>query len=175
MLPELCPPRVAIDLLIPTTRPWRSTSWQPELPALIEASVWIITPVVDRHSRALTTPDVTVPSGPSGAPARLACLVSPSDAANSRISRTIRMMGAHPFAGDAAGMDTQRTAARYQIHVRGRLGETLLAAFPGLHATMQGNETVLAGALPDQAALYGVLAQVEALGLELLEVRRDHS
>jgi hypothetical protein len=27
--------------------------------------------------------------------------------------------------------------------------------------------------VPDQAALYGVLAQVEALGLELLEVRRD--
>jgi hypothetical protein len=27
---------------------------------------------------------------------------------------------------------------------------------------------------PDQAALHGVLAQVEALGLELLEVRRLH-
>jgi hypothetical protein len=26
--------------------------------------------------------------------------------------------------------------------------------------------------LPDQAALYGVLAEIEALGLELLEVRR---
>ena len=32
---------------------------------------------------------------------------------------------------------------------------------------------MLAGPLPDQAALYGVLAEVEALGLELLEVRRD--
>jgi hypothetical protein len=32
---------------------------------------------------------------------------------------------------------------------------------------------VLAGALADQAALYGVLAQIEALGLELLEVRRE--
>ena len=32
--------------------------------------------------------------------------------------------------------------------------------------------TVLTGTLPDQAALYGALAQIEALGLELLEVRR---
>jgi hypothetical protein len=31
---------------------------------------------------------------------------------------------------------------------------------------------VLSGALADQAALYGVLTQIEALGLELLEVRR---
>ena len=31
---------------------------------------------------------------------------------------------------------------------------------------------MLTGALPDQAAPYGVLADVEALGLELLQVRR---
>jgi hypothetical protein len=30
---------------------------------------------------------------------------------------------------------------------------------------------VLTGALPDQAALFGVLGHIEALGLELLEVR----
>jgi hypothetical protein len=60
----------------------------------------------------------------------------------------------------------------YQIRVRGRLGRTMRAAFPGLRATAQGEDTLLAGALPDQAALYGVLARIEALGLELLEVRR---
>jgi hypothetical protein len=47
------------------------------------------------------------------------------------------------------------------------------AAFPALDAQAQGADTVLAGALADQAALYGVLAQIEALGLELLEVRRE--
>ena len=60
----------------------------------------------------------------------------------------------------------------YEIRVRGHLGATLLGAFPGLHAETQRGDTVLAGALPDQAALHGVLAQVEALGLDLLEVRR---
>ena len=65
--------------------------------------------------------------------------------------------------------------ARYAIRLRGQLGATLLTAFPGLHAEVRAGETVLAGDLPDQAALHGVLAQIEALGLELLEVRRDGS
>ena len=61
----------------------------------------------------------------------------------------------------------------YQILIRGRLGRTMCAAFPALHAQTQGADTLLAGTLADQAALYGVLAQIEALGLELLEVRRE--
>ena len=60
----------------------------------------------------------------------------------------------------------------HEIRVRGRLGRTMRAAFPGLHAETHGEDTLLTGALTDQAALYGVLAQIEALGLELLEVRR---
>ena len=60
----------------------------------------------------------------------------------------------------------------YQILVRGRLGRTMCAAFPDLHAQAQGEDTLLTGALADQAALYGVLARIEALSLELLEVRR---
>jgi len=73
----------------------------------------------------------------------------------------------------ALGSDTW--LVRCEIVVRGLLSETLLAAFPTLSAETHGAETVLAGALPDQAALYGVLAQIEALGLELLDVRRMHS
>jgi hypothetical protein len=61
---------------------------------------------------------------------------------------------------------------RYQISVRGRLGRTMRAAFPALDAGVHGADTVLTGPLADQAALYGVLTQIEALGLELLEVRR---
>jgi hypothetical protein len=60
----------------------------------------------------------------------------------------------------------------YEIRVRGHLGEMMRSAFPALRAQLCGKDTVLTGALPDRAALYGVLAEVEALGLELLEVRR---
>ena len=61
---------------------------------------------------------------------------------------------------------------RYRICIRGHLGETIRFAFPGLQAESSGRDTVLTGPLPDSAALHGVLAQIEALGLELLEVRR---
>lgn len=60
----------------------------------------------------------------------------------------------------------------YQIRVNGHLGPTLLAAFPALVPRHHGTETVLTGLLPDSAALYGVLAELEALGLDLLEVRK---
>jgi len=46
------------------------------------------------------------------------------------------------------------------------------SAFPALQARASGGDTVLTGPLPDRAALHGVLAEIEALGLELLEVRR---
>ena len=61
---------------------------------------------------------------------------------------------------------------RYQIRVRGQLGQTIRSAFPALRARAEGGDTVLTGVLADQAALYGVLAEAESLGLELIEVRR---
>ena len=60
----------------------------------------------------------------------------------------------------------------YEIRVRGRLGGTFRTAFPGLRARTQGNDTVLSGSLVDRAALYGVLAMIETLGLELVELRQ---
>ena len=66
-------------------------------------------------------------------------------------------------------------AVYYEFRIRGLLGDTLLSAFPGLQAQVQGGETVLGGALSDQSALYGVLAQIEQLGLELLDVHRKRS
>jgi hypothetical protein len=38
------------------------------------------------------------------------------------------------------------------------------SAFPALQAQPRGADTVLTGPLPDQAALHGVLAEIEALG-----------
>jgi len=60
----------------------------------------------------------------------------------------------------------------YEIRVRGHLGETFHTAFPGLRARTQGSDTVLSGSLADRAALYGVLAIIETLGLELVGLQQ---
>jgi hypothetical protein len=61
---------------------------------------------------------------------------------------------------------------KYEIRVRGHLGTRVLRAFPALGAQPRGEDTLLTGRLADQAAVYGVIARLEALGLELLELRR---
>jgi len=66
----------------------------------------------------------------------------------------------------------QQHPAWYEFRIRGHLGPATLRGFPALRAETQGQDTLLRGAVADQAALHGVLAQVEALGLELLELRR---
>ena len=60
----------------------------------------------------------------------------------------------------------------YSIRIRGRLGPTALSAFPSMVAELKGDETVLTGLLEDRSALFGVVGQIEALGLELLELRQ---
>jgi hypothetical protein len=62
-------------------------------------------------------------------------------------------------------------SVRYMIRINGHLGATLLSAFPAMAWERQGPETVLTGVL-DQPGLYGVLAEIEAFGLDLLEVRQ---
>ena len=62
-------------------------------------------------------------------------------------------------------------SARYVIRINGHLGATLLSAFAAMAWERRGAETVLTGEL-DRPGLYGVLAEIEALGLDLLEVRQ---
>jgi hypothetical protein len=62
-------------------------------------------------------------------------------------------------------------SAWYTIRIHGHLGATVLSAFPALVPRHHGADTVLTGVL-DRPALYGVLAEVEALGLELVEIRQ---
>jgi hypothetical protein len=59
----------------------------------------------------------------------------------------------------------------YTIRIRGRLGATALSAFPTMVSELKGGETVLTGLLEDRSAVFGVLGQIEALGLELVELR----
>jgi hypothetical protein len=60
----------------------------------------------------------------------------------------------------------------YTIRIKGRLGPTALSAFSSMAHELKDSETVLTGRLEDRSALFGVLAQIEGLGLELLEVRQ---
>jgi len=78
-------------------------------------------------------------------------------------------MRVHPAASEPGIVDP--TPARYTIRIHGHLGATLLSAFPALVPQWHGADTVLTGLL-DRSALYGVLAEIEALGLDLLEVRQ---
>ena len=48
----------------------------------------------------------------------------------------------------------------------------MLHAFPGMNARTSSGDTLLTGPFPDQAALHGVLAQIESLGLEPCELRQ---
>ena len=68
-------------------------------------------------------------------------------------------MRGHPLDRNAHAMDEPAGPVRYELRVRGLLSEALLGARPSLHAQADGAETVLAGGLPDQAALYGVLTR----------------
>ena len=47
----------------------------------------------------------------------------------------------------------------------------MLSAFPGLAPQWHGPDTLLTGLL-DHSALYGVLAEIETLGLDLVEIRQ---
>jgi hypothetical protein len=78
-------------------------------------------------------------------------------------------MRVHLPAFDHGGMDP--TFARYAIRIHGHLGATVLSAFPAMLSQRQGADTVLTGLL-DRSALYGVLAEIEALGLDLVEIRQ---
>jgi hypothetical protein len=78
-------------------------------------------------------------------------------------------MWTHPIALNDCCMGP--AAARYMIRINGHLGATLLSAFPAMAWERQGPETVLTGML-DRPGLYGVLAELEALGLDLLEIRQ---
>ena len=62
----------------------------------------------------------------------------------------------------------------YEIRVSGVLPPEALLDFDRLTASVEPVETVVHGALRDQAALNGLLARLEAFGVQVIEVRRLH-
>ncbi len=63
-------------------------------------------------------------------------------------------------------------SASYEIRIRGKVGDPLLTSFGDLNASIKPAETVLRGVIVDQAALHGLLDRIQALGLELIEIRQ---
>ena len=61
----------------------------------------------------------------------------------------------------------------YQIRLKGHLGSQWTDWFEGLAITLEDDgDTLLTGALADQAALYGLLKKVRDLGVPLISVNR---
>jgi hypothetical protein len=74
----------------------------------------------------------------------------------------------HPLRWDAEPI----LAANYEIRIRGKVGESLVATFKDMHAAARPAETVLRGSVVDQAELHGPLERIQLLGLELVEIRQ---
>jgi hypothetical protein len=60
----------------------------------------------------------------------------------------------------------------YRIRLRGRLDPARSAWFGELSVTVEDDFTVLTGEIQDQPALFGVLAKIRDLGLELESLER---
>ena len=59
----------------------------------------------------------------------------------------------------------------YEIKVRGHLDQQWSEGFAGLNLThLKGDETLISGLLPDQAALHGVLERIRDLDIPLISV-----
>ncbi len=61
----------------------------------------------------------------------------------------------------------------YSIHIQGKLDRKWSDWFDGMEISYMDGDTLLLGALPDQAALHGILAKIRDLGLVILEVVRQ--
>ena len=60
----------------------------------------------------------------------------------------------------------------FEIRIKGRLSDSLLAAFEGLTATVEPVETVLFGPVADQPSLHDLLDRIESMGMEVVEIRQ---
>jgi hypothetical protein len=72
----------------------------------------------------------------------------------------------------AAKVSMKVPESSYEIRIRGRVTRSLLDSFEHMESELEPVETVLHGPVRDQAELHGLIDRIQALGLELIEVRR---
>ena len=66
----------------------------------------------------------------------------------------------------------QESNTVYEFTIRGDLSGQWCDWFGDLQMAYEENETILWGLVPDQAALYGIIARLRNLGLTLLSVNQ---
>ena len=62
------------------------------------------------------------------------------------------------------------TAGRYELVLRGELGDRFEPLFDGMHIERRQGRTLLAGEVRDQSHLHGLIERIAELGLELVSV-----
>ncbi len=70
-------------------------------------------------------------------------------------------------------IDDRANGAYYTIRIREKLDEGWQEWFEGMSIRPDAGGTTLAGFLPDQAALHGVIGRVQRLGLYLMAVNQS--
>jgi hypothetical protein len=70
----------------------------------------------------------------------------------------------------STGKKTRSKGTVYRIVVRSELNGRYAVAFEGIEMEAKGGYTVLTGKIIDQPQLFGILARINGLGLELLSV-----
>ena len=68
--------------------------------------------------------------------------------------------------------NTYDKASTYQIRIQGALDQSWSDWFDGFTISRQNGETLLDGRVLDQAALHGILAKINDLGLSIVSVER---
>lgn len=62
------------------------------------------------------------------------------------------------------------TATRFELVIRGEIGDRFATAFEGMRLERHPGRTLLIGLVRDQAHLHGLIERIGALGLELVSV-----
>jgi outer membrane PBP1 activator LpoA protein len=62
------------------------------------------------------------------------------------------------------------TAGRYELVLRGELGDRFEPLFEGMRFERRAGQTLLRGEVRDQSQLHGLIERIAELGLELVSV-----